>query len=112
MHSNYDTLYAVTPAALGGVLWLSVTINIILTIVVVILVTKVRVTSPLLPTIAMVNEGEGKQGTLDIEMKRNSLYGQLTAGGSDNIVTKPNEVYGVSVPAEPSQPETYEYVNP
>ena len=94
MHSNYNTLYAVIPAALGGVLGLSVIINIILTIVVVILITKIRVTFPLPPTIAMVNEGEGKQGTLDIEMKCNSLYGQLTAaGGTDNIVTKPNEVY-------------------
>ena len=66
MHSNY-TLYAVTPAALRGVLGLSVTINIILAIVVAILITKVRITSPLLPTIAaMVNEGEGKHGTLDI----------------------------------------------
>ena len=60
----------------------------------------------------MVNEGEVKQRTLDIEMKPNSLYGQLTAGGSDSIVTKPNEVYGVSAPAEPSQPEAYEYVYP
>ena len=61
----------------------------------------------------MVNEREGKQGTLDIEMKRNSLYGQLTAAaGTDNIVTKPNKVYGASVAAKPSQPEAYEYVNP
>ena len=54
----------------------------------------------------MVNEGEGKQGTLDIEMKYNSLYGQLTAApGTDNIVTKPiwNEVYRVSVLADMNQ---------
>ena len=98
---------AVTPAILGGVLGLSVSINIIL-IVVVVLVTKVRVAPPIPPDTS-ANEGEVKQGTLDIEMKPNSLYGQLTAGGSDSIVTKPNEVYGVSVP---SQPEAYEYVNP
>jgi hypothetical protein len=56
----------------------------------------------------MSERGGVNQGTLDIEMKPNSLYG-LT---SEAIVTKPNEVYGVSVPAEPSQPATYEYVNP
>ena len=90
---------------------MSVSINIILIIVVVVLVTKVRVASPIPPNTS-ANEGEVKQGTLDIEMKPNSLYGQLTAAGNDNIVTKPNAVYRVSVPAEPSQPEAYEYVNP
>jgi hypothetical protein len=56
-----------------------------------------------------MNEGGGgNQGIVDIEMKPNSLYG-LT---SEAIVTKPNEVYGVSLPAEPSLPATYEYVNP
>ena len=35
---------------------------------------------------------------MDIEMKPNSLYG-LTSG-SESIVTKPNEVYGVSVPTQ------------
>ena len=49
-------------------------------------------------------------GTMDIEMKPNSLY--CLNSGSESIVTKPNEVYGVSMPAEPSQPATYEYVNP
>ena len=96
----------VTPAILAGVLGLSVSVNIILIIVVVVWVTKVRVTSPVPPDTS-ANE-EVKQGTLDIEMKPNSLY-DLT---SDSIVTKPNEVYRVSVLAEPSQPEAYEYVNP
>ena len=76
-----------------------------------VLVAKNRATSPSLPAVpptSAVNEGGGNQGTLDIEMNPNPLYG-LT---SDNIVTKPNEVYGVSVPAEPSQPATYEYLNP
>ena len=106
-------MYIVTPAILGGVLGLSVAINIILIIVVVVVVTKVRVrVTSLSLTLPHTSVNEG--GTLDIEMKPNSLYGQLTAAGSDNIVTKPNEVYGVShsVPAEPSQPEAYEYVNP
>ena len=53
---------------------------------------KVRVASPIPPDTS-ANEGEVKQGILDIEMKPNSLY-DLT---SDNIVTKPNEVYRVSV---------------
>ena len=97
----------VTPAFLGGALGLSVIINVILIIVVVILVTKKRNTfAPPLPP-SSVNEGEGGKGTMDIEMKPNSLYG-LTSG-SESIVTKPNEVYGVS---QSSHPEAYEYVNP
>ena len=57
-----------------------------------------------------MNEGGGNQGTLDIEMKPNSLYGLIS--GSERIVTKPNEVYGVLVPAESSQrSETYIYMN-
>ena len=85
-------------------------IILILIIVVVVLVTKNRATSPSLPVplTSAVNEGGGNQGTLDIEMNPNPLHGLI----SDNIVTKPNEVYGVTVPAEPSQPVTYEYVNP
>jgi Na+-transporting NADH:ubiquinone oxidoreductase subunit NqrF len=95
------------PAILGGVLGLSMIINIILIIVVVILVAKNRLTSHSLsvpPNSAMNEGGGGNQGALDIEMKPNSLYG-LT---SDGIMTKPNEVYGVSLPAhaEPSQPAT------
>ena len=87
---------------------MSVILNIFLIIVnvVVVLIAKNRASSPSLP-VPPVNEGGGTQGTLDIEMKPNSLYG-LTSG-SESIVTKPNEVYGVSVP---SQPATYEYVNP
>ena len=98
----------VTPAVLGGVLGLSVIINVILIIVVVVLVTKKSETSQKPPT--LITDREGETGTMDIEMKPNSLYG-LTSG-SESIVTKPNEVYGVSVPAEPSHPATYEYVNP
>ena len=99
----------VTPAVLGGILGLSVIINIILIIV---LITKNRKSSqsllPAPPT--SVNDRVGEKGAMDIEMKPNSLYG-LTSG-SESIVTKPNEVYGVSVPTEPSHPATYEYVNP
>ena len=84
-------------------------LNIFLIIILVVLVAKNRASSPSLPvpSSSAVNEGGGNQGTLDIEMKPNLLYG-LTSD-SKNIVTKPNEVYGVSVP---SQPATYEYVNP
>ena len=106
----YNNHPLVTPVVLGSLLGLSVILNIFLIIVVVILVAKNRATSisqPLSPSSA-VNEGRGNQGTLDIEMKPNSLYG-LTSGSENIIVTKPNEVYGVSVP---SQPATYEYVNP
>ena len=78
--------------------------NVILLIIVVILVTKRKTTSLSLPPSTMVTEDK------DIEMKPNSLYG-LTSG-SESIVTKPNKVYGVSMTSEPSQPATYEYVNP
>jgi hypothetical protein len=85
-----------------------VILNIILIIIVVVVVAKNQATSHsqlVTPTSAM-NERGGNQGTLDIEMKPNSLYGPTSEG----IVTKPNEVYGVSVPAEPSQPATYECI--
>ena len=86
-------------------------LNIFLIIVVVVLIVKNRASSlsvPVPPSSAVIqNEGGGNQGTLDIEMKPNSLY-DLT---SDNIVTKPNEVYGVS-DSVPSQPAIYEYINP
>ena len=74
----------------------------------VVLVTKKRATCPSLP-VPPTNEGGGNQGTLDIEMIPNLLY-RLTRG--NNIVTEPNEAYGVSVPAEPRQSAVYEYVNP
>ena len=92
-------------AIFGGVLGVSVILNIFLIIVGVVLVAKNRASSLSLPvqSSSAVNEGGGNQGTLDIEMKSNSLYG-LT---SDGIVTKPNEVYGVSVS---SQPAIYEQV--
>ena len=48
---------------------------------------------------------EGDAGTEDIEMKPNSLYG--VTSDSERIVTKQNEVYGVS-----NHPMAYEYVNP
>ena len=93
-----------TPAIiLGGVLGLSVIINIVLLIIVVVLVTKRKSTSLLPPPTTSVDDK-------DIEMKPNSLYG-LTSG-SESIMTKPNEVYGVSMTSEPSHPATYEYVNP
>ena len=80
-------------AIFGGVLGLSVILNIFLIIIAVVLVAKNRESSPSLPV--PPSSAVNNQGTLDIEMKSNSLYG-LT---SDGIVTKPNEVYGVSVSA-------------
>ena len=102
--SVYIVDSSVAPATLGGVLGLSVIINIILLIVVVVLVTKRKNTSLSLPP--STSGAEDK----DIEMKPNSLYG-LTSG-SESIVTKPNEVYGVSMTSEHGHPATYEYVNP
>ena len=83
---------------------------ILITFLVVILVAKNRASSPSLPVppSSAVNEGGGNQGTLDIEMNPNSLYG-LTSG-SESIATIPNEVYGVS-DSVPSQLATYEYIN-
>ena len=49
-----------------------------------------------------------RRGSMDTEMKPNSLY-DLT-NDSESIVTKPNEVYGVSVGAELSDPASYDYV--
>ncbi len=96
--TGYDPSTVVTSAVLGGILGLSVTINIILIIVLVIKKGKHSQSPP--------TDREKKKGAIrDIEMKPNSLYG-LTSG-SESIVTKPNEVYRVSVPAEP----TYECVN-
>ncbi len=88
--TGYDPSTVVTSAVLGGILGLSVTINIILIIVLVIKKGK-RSQSPL-------TDREGEKGAMDIEMKPNSLYG--LASGSESIVTKPKEVYGVSVPTE------------
>ena len=86
-------------------------INVILIIVVAVLVIKNGgMSQSALPLQPKINAGHGGKGLMDIEMKPNSLYG-LTSG-SESIVTKPNEVYGLSVPAEPSQPVTYEYINP
>ena len=48
---------------------------------------------------------EGDDGTKDIEMKPNSLYG--VTSDSERIMTKPNEVYGVS-----NHPMAYENINP
>ena len=101
-YCTHAAVSVMTPAVLGGVLGLSVIIN------VVVLVIKNSETSQKPPT--LITDREEETGTMDIEMKPNSLYG-LTSG-SESIVTKPNEVYGVSVPAEPSHPATHEYVNP
>lgn len=93
---------------LGGLLGLSAVINIVLLITVVILAAKRRgkdnnIVPSLSPKATSVSEGD--DGTKDIEMKPNSLYG--VTSNSERIVTKPNEVYGVS-----NHPMAYEYVNP
>ena len=86
-------------------------LNVILIIVVVVLATKIRTTSNSPSLQPSPNEGEGENEAMDIKMKLNILYG-LTSG-SESIVTKPNEEYGVSMPAETSQPSIiYENMKP
>ena len=80
---------------LGGILGASVVVNIILLIVVVVLLIRTKGTS---------SQSQPSSKDNDIEMKPNS--------DCDDILTKPNEVYGVTTTTEPHHPETYEYVNP
>ena len=60
-------------------------------------------TSSQSPSYSSWSKEKGGEGAMDIEMKPNS--------DCDDIVTKPNEVYGVTTTTEPHHPETYEYVN-
>ena len=92
----------ISQAALGGVLGVSVVINIISITVIVVLLVKMRggQSSP---------SSSSRETEEDIDMKPNALYGFTDEG----IVTKPNEVYGVTTATtETDQPGTYEYVNP
>ena len=93
----------VTQAALGGILGASVVVNIILFIIVVVLLIRTKPdTRSQSPSSSSRSKKEG-QGAMDIEMKPNTEC--------DDIVTKPNEVYGVTTTTEPHHPDTYEYVN-
>lgn len=75
----------ISQAALGGVLGVSVVINIISITVIVVLLVKIRggQFSP---------SSSSRETEEDIDMKPNALYGFTGEG----IVTKPNEVYGVT----------------
>ena len=88
----------VTQAVLGGLFGVSVIINIILLIAVVVFLTRTKDTSSQPPPSSRRSKEE------DIKMKSNSYH-------CDDILTKPNEVYGVTTTTEPHHPETYEYVN-
>ena len=68
----------VTAAVLGGVLGLSLIINVIF---VVVLATKIRGTSISLSMQSPPSEGEGGKEAMDIEMKPNSLYGRYLTSG-------------------------------
>ena len=87
-------LLIVTPATLGGILGLSVIIIVIL-ITVVVLVTKIfreasQSTRPLQPEF---HDGGGGNGTMDIEMKPNPVYGTTSAHSGQGLL---NMVYGAS----------------
>ena len=99
----------ITSAILGGILGLSVIINIVL-IVFVLLVFKKR-DGPIPPSLPPEGAREGFSGPKDFEMKPNLLY-DFTNQGSEGIATNLNEAYETPVPGEGSHPETYEYVNP
>ena len=73
----------ITPAILGGVLGLSF-INVTLFVAVLILMTRKRNKS--LPSTSMNGEGDEARGTMDIEMKPNSLYDLISSSDSN-----PNE---------------------
>ena len=97
-----------TEGALGGVLGLSVIINIALIIVVLVLLIKNRTTRGSVKSFSLsdhAKERELQSGT-DIKMNPNLLYDLM----KDSIATKPNVVYGVSASTELSYLKTYEYV--
>ena len=77
----------VIQATLGGILGASVLINIILLTVVVVLLTKTKDTN-----FQSVQPSPNRNKYNDIEMKTNS--------DCDDILTKPNEVYGVTTATE------------
>ena len=89
----------VTQAVLGGLFGVSVIINIILLIAVVVFLVRTKDTSSQQPSPSSRRSKEE-----DIKMKSSSCH-------CDDILTKPNEVYGVTTTTEPHRPETYEYVN-
>ena len=96
----------IIPAALGGVLGVSLVINLILAITVVVLLVKVKCTTNQSPTVISCSKDKIEEA-IDIEMNPNELY----AGTDENIMTKPNVVYGVTLLTEPTgQSEAYEYV--
>ena len=95
----------VVPVAVGGVLAVSVILNIILVIIVVVLLIRGKDKRVHLPQSYEVKEQEANE---DIEMKPSIVCG-LT---SERVTTESNDAYGVSQPHNPLAESQYEYVNP
>ena len=92
----------------GGTLGLSViVIIVILLIIIVTSVSKFRARGTSLALPPSTSDEEE-----DIEMKPNSVYDLRSTNASEHIVTKQNEVYGVTLPVELSHEQTFNYVNP
>ena len=109
--SSASTPSVVVPAAVGGVLAVSVIMNIILVIVVVVMYMYIRGKGSCSGTHSLQsNEVNKEEANEDIEMKPNTVYGVT----SESIVTQPSEVYGVTnTLSEPNTlTDAYEYVNP
>ena len=85
---------------------MSLIINLILAIIIVMLLLKVKSTtnnsSPPVTSCSKYSTGEA----MDIEMSRNELYGT-----SENIMTKPNVVYGGIFTTEPTNESEIYYSN-
>ena len=102
--SNQSTAISmiVTQTTVGVVLGVSVIINITLVIIVAVLLIKIKAKGSSSQPMPADDRNEMKEETEDFEMKANELY-------AVNIMTKPNEVYGVT---SSTGPRTYEFVNP
>ena len=94
----------VVPAAVGGVLAVSVIMNIVLVIIVVVLLIILKGRGTRSPQSYEVKEQEA----MDIEMKPNSVYGVTSEG----VTAESNDAYGVSQLQDPLAESQYEYVNP
>ena len=105
--SGQPPLSPLTEGALGGVLGLSVIINVVLVIVVLVLLIKNRTTHGSVKSRSLSDHVKEREGGMHIEMNSNLSY---TLRMSDSIVTKPSVVYGVTTSTELSDLKTYEYV--
>ena len=107
--SSASTPSVVVSAAVGGVLAVSVIMNIVLVSIVVVMYVRGKGTCSGTHSLQS-NEVNKEEANEDIEMKPNTVYGVTSEG----IVTQPSEVYGVTnTLSEPNTlTDAYEYVNP